>query len=245
MVEGGDPRARLHLGSPPWKTLADSCRPIVTAVQHPLAAILDRAAAGEFPPPDGGTDVLPPDDDGTIAIVAFSGHAYVLADVEHSDLLRRQTDGAEGGLGGALSPAVQSWLAGTDRSIGSIDVVMAARGGPGVSRELQPRGDQRGHPRVQRALRHRRDVDVYGDDDGLAILGRGLVGRWEVSVELFDPSAPAAGGGRRLVRAGLDLVPDGEWCWAQVAAGNTRSLRAFLAAGFVPVCAEVLITGDH
>jgi hypothetical protein len=48
-----------------------------------------------------------------------------------------------------------------------------------------------------------------------------------------------------LVTAGRELVPDGEWCWAQVAAGNTRSLRAFLAGGFVPVCAEVLITSKH
>jgi hypothetical protein len=36
------------------------------------------------------------------------------------------------------------------------------------------------------------------------------------------------------------LVPDGEPLWAQVATANTASLRAFLAAGYRPVAAEVL-----
>jgi hypothetical protein len=208
---------------------------------HPLVAILEQAAAGTFPPADGLTDVVP-SDDGVIAIVAFSGHAFVLADVDPTEIANRQTDGAGGGFGGALAPAVQQYLAGGDREIGSIDVVMVAAGGLSPAGSLQRRDDQRDHPRVRRALSHRRNVEVYGDDEGLAILGRGLVGRWELSDELFDPAVPAAGAGRRLVIAGLELVPDGEWCWAQVAAGNTRSLRAFLASGFVPVCAEVLIT---
>ena len=209
---------------------------------HPLAAILEQAAAGVFPPADGRTDVLPADGGDVIAIVAFSGHAFVLADVDPAEIASRQTDGAGGGFGGALAPAVQEFLAGVDREVGSVDVVLAAAGGVNHAGSLQRRDDQRDHPRAQRAMHHRRDVGVYGDDDGVAILGRGLVDRWELSVELFDPVASSAGNGRRLVAAGLDLVPDGEWCWAQVAAGNTRSLRAFLAGGFVPVCAEVLIT---
>ncbi len=98
------------------------------------------------------------------------------------------------------------------------------------------------HPRVQRALRHRRDVEVVVDSAGVVILGRGLVGRRELSVELFDPSVESSGAGRDLIGAGLACVPAGEWCWAQVAAGNARSLRAFLACGFTPICSEVLIT---
>ena len=42
-------------------------------------------------------------------------------------------------------------------------------------------------------VRHRRDVAVFGDADGVVIVGRGLVGRTELSVELFDPATPAAG----------------------------------------------------
>ena len=45
-----------------------------------------------------------------------------------------------------------------------------------------------------------------------------------------------------MYASGLAVPPEGEWVWAQVAAGNTASLRAFLAAGFVPVCSEVLLT---
>jgi len=208
-------------------------------VSHPLAAILERAAQGDFPAADGATDLLPADDD-TFAVVSFTGHAYVLADVDPADVALRLDGG--GGFGGALAPGVVSWLADADRSIGSIDVVLVANG-TGRDEPTLPRGDDHvGHSRVQRALGHRRDVQVHANDDGLAIVGRGLVGRRELSVELFEPDRTAAGAGRRLIDAGLGLIPDGEWCWAQVASGNTRSLRAFLAAGFVPVCSEVLIS---
>ena len=84
---------------------------------------------------------------------------------------------------------------------------------------------------------------MWGDGGGLVVLGRGLVGRRELSVELLDDTTADPGHGRRLIDAGRDLIPTGEWCWAQVAAGNARSLRAFLAAGFVPVGSEVLIDG--
>ena len=108
------------------------------------------------------------------------------------------------------------------------------------------RHDLDDHPRVRRAREHRRDVAVYGDDTGVVILGRGLVGRLEMAVELTDPASGGAGHGRRLIRAGLAAVPPGEAVWAQVSPGNAQSLRAFLACGFVPICSEVLIrAGDH
>ena len=51
------------------------------------------------------------------------------------------------------------------------------------------------------------------------------------------PPRPRARDGAR--RRGTRLVPD-EPVWAQVAPANTASLRAFLAAGYRPVAAEVL-----
>jgi hypothetical protein len=45
-----------------------------------------------------------------------------------------------------------------------------------------------------------------------------------------------------LAAAARHLVPDGRPIWGQVAPGNAASLRAFLAAGYVPVGAEVLLT---
>jgi hypothetical protein len=209
----------------------------VTA-EHPLVAVLGDAVGGRFPKSDGGVEVLPPDADGTFAVVAFTGHAFVLTDADPLDVASRVGDG---GFGGALAPSLLLWLAGSERGIGSIDVVLARPGaaGAGVDARLTTEHDE--HPRVRRARAHRREVEVYGDDDGVVIAGRGLVDRRELSVELFDPESAPPGAGRRLIAAGLATVPAGEWCWAQVAPGNARSLRAFLACGFRPICAEVLI----
>jgi hypothetical protein len=208
-----------------------------------LAAILDDAVSGRFPAADGAVDVLPADRDGTRAVVAFTGHAYVLADVDDGELARRMPDAKGGGFGGALHPDVLRWLAGDDREIGSIDVMLVARGVGGASIPATRLDDMLAdHPRVLRAMHHRRDVQVLVEPDGVVILGRGLVGRRELSVELFEPASASAGAGRRLIAAGLAAVPVGEWCWAQVAPGNARSLRAFLACGFTPIASEVLIT---
>ena len=219
------------------------CRGVRSPPPHPLAAVLSAAAAGRFPAVDGSTEVLRPDDDGTRAVVAFTGHAYVLADIAPTI-----PGGTAGGYGGALAPAVLAALAGDTHDVGSTDVVMVAAppevaaSTPGDALvELGPDDVRRHHPRVQRALAHRRAVRVFADHDGVVVLGRGLVGRLELSLELFDADSVSVGAGRRLIRAGLARAPAGAPCWAQVAAGNARSLRAFLAAGFVPVGAEVLI----
>lgn len=97
------------------------------------------------------------------------------------------------------------------------------------------------HPRVRRALRHRTGVRVWTTPDSAAllVLGQGVAGRWEVSVEVH-PGARGRGLGTALAAAAPALVPDGEPLWAQVAPANTASLRSFLAAGWRPVGAEVL-----
>jgi RimJ/RimL family protein N-acetyltransferase len=80
---------------------------------------------------------------------------------------------------------------------------------------------------------------VYGDETGLVTIGRGVVDRLEVSVEVF--TAGIAGAGRRLIAEALGLVPAGEIVFAQVAPGNAASLRAFLSCGFAPIGAETLL----
>ena len=186
--------------------------------------------------------MFPADADGTWAVVAMTGHAFVLGDVDRDELERRIPEG-RGGFGGALHPDLLQWLAGEERNIGTVDVVLVARGvGGGSTPATQVDGVLAEHRRVARALRHRRNVGVVVEPDGVAVLGRGLVGRCELSVELFDPAAASAGAGRRLITAGLRCVPVGDWCWAQVAPGNARSLRAFLACGFTPIASEVLVT---
>ena len=100
----------------------------------------------------------------------------------------------------------------------------------------------REHPRVVRALRYRDDVRVWRTPGGAGhvIVGRGLAGRWETAFEV-EPAARGHGLGRRLAIAATALVPAGEPVWAQVAPGNAASLRAVLAAGYQPVCGEVLL----
>ncbi|MGY1832528.1 GNAT family N-acetyltransferase [Geodermatophilus sp. SYSU D01180] len=123
---------------------------------------------------------------------------------------------------------------------GVVDAVLVApppaAAGPGV--ELVPA--EVDHPRVDRARRHRTGVRVWATPDGagVLVLGRGVAGRWEVSLEV-DPAARGRGLGTALVAAAPSLVP-GAPLWAQVAPANTASLRGFLGAGYRPVCAESL-----
>jgi GNAT superfamily N-acetyltransferase len=98
---------------------------------------------------------------------------------------------------------------------------------------------------VRRAHRYRDDVRAWQTSDGAGwlTLGRGLAGRWEVSFEV-EPYARGQGLGRALAAAALGLLPAGTAVFAQVAPGNSVSLRATLAAGYTPVCGEVLLPRD-
>jgi GNAT superfamily N-acetyltransferase len=123
---------------------------------------------------------------------------------------------------------------------GSLDAVLLAppvSGKPSV--ELSPVGDS-DHSRVVRARRYRDDVRVWTCGPGMLVLGRGLGGRWEAAVEV-EPGSRNAGLGRALAAAARHVVPENRPVWAQIAPGNASSLRAFLAAGYQPVGAEVLL----
>lgn len=205
---------------------------------HPLLAILHDAAEGRFPPVDGSVEVLPPDETGSWAIVEFTGHAFVLGDVQMAALEEAGADG----FGGAGHPDVLRLLAGEDGWIGCHDAVLVRRTGhPPTEPPLAVRTDLDDHPRVARAREHRRDITVYGDDTGLVVVGRGLAGRTEMAVELLDPGAGGHGGGRQLIRRAVAALPGEGWVFAQVSPGNAASLRAFLAAGFTPIGSEVLV----
>ncbi len=208
---------------------------------HPLAGILRNAARGALPPPDGSVRVLGRPPGRTDAVVAFTAHAIVAADVPAAEVRRRLPPGD---LGAPLSPAFLQWLAKALHSTpGVLDVVLAAvASAPGRAHlDLVPRDDAWDHPRVARAGRYRTDIGVYSDraGRGLLVLGRGLVGRWEMSFEV-EPTHRGAGLGRRLAAAARAMTPSGEPLFAQVAAGNAASLRALLSAGFTPIGAEVL-----
>jgi GNAT superfamily N-acetyltransferase len=203
-----------------------------------LGAVLNDAAAGRFPPADGGVTVLPQPSPRDCGVFGFTAHAVIFTDADEdwvTSLL------PPGDLGAPLNAAfLQALCAATGRVAGSIDMLCVAEpldGPPPVA--LTPEPDL-SHPRIERALRYRDDVRAWRADGGVVLLGRGVAGRLETAIEV-DDDRRERGLGRALARAARCLAPAGEPLWAQVAPANAASVRAFLAAGFTPVGAEVLL----
>jgi GNAT superfamily N-acetyltransferase len=207
---------------------------------HPLLGLLLDAARGRPPAPDGAVEVLPGLPGPVDAVLAFTAHHVVVADVDPELVAARLPDGD---LSAPMSPAFLAWLGGRLGSRpGSLDVVLAAEGlGGEPPLELLPVADPDRHQRVARALHYRAGVEVWTDPEqaGMLLLGRGLAGRRELAFEV-EPARRNRGLGRRLVTAARHLTPPGEPLFAQVAPGNAASLRAVAAAGFRPLGAEVL-----
>jgi hypothetical protein len=203
--------------------------------------VLTDAGHGRFPKADGGLEVMPAVDGLAAALVAFTGHTYLAAGLHEADVLAHLP---ENGLGATMHPAFIAWLSERlDASCYPPDIVLAAL--PAVTEDapkLVARPNLLAHPRAQMAQRYRKDVKAYSDLGGLGLLtiGRGLCDRIEVSVEV-EPSGRDRGLGRRLAYAARTLVPEGEPVFAEVSPGNAASLRAFLAAGYVPIGSEVLL----
>jgi GNAT superfamily N-acetyltransferase len=112
--------------------------------------------------------------------------------------------------------------------------------------EVKARMDLADHPRVQSSAVYRNNLEVFSDTNerGLLIISNGLAGRREVAVEV-EPEHRSAGVGRALAHAARSLCRPGEPLFAQVSPGNAASVRAYLAAGFRPICAEVLLLRAH
>ncbi|MBO0870471.1 MAG: GNAT family N-acetyltransferase [Micromonosporaceae bacterium] len=207
-----------------------------------LAQILGAAARGDFPPPDGGTTVVPQPTHRDAGVVAFTAHSVVFTDEDPRWVYRTLAALDCDELAAAMNPRfLAALLDRTGRSNDTIDLLTVATALPGAPplglREL---ADPE-HPRVVRACEHRDDVRAWATDGGVLILGRGVAGRWETAIEV-DEGVRHRGLGRALATAARHLVPAGEPLWSQQAAGNARSIRAFQAAGFRPVGAEALLT---
>jgi hypothetical protein len=209
---------------------------------HPLAVLLDEAAHGRYPPPDGNVLVVPPLPGGLDALVAFTG-TFVLAGA----LAQEEIDARvpRGDFSVPMSAAFVSWISerlGARAATHDVVFVAISNGDPPDDLVELTELD---HPRVQRARRYRRDVRVYQapDGGGVVILGRGITGRWEIAFE-DDGPAQGAGRGRALAAAGVRMLPEGTPVWAQVAPGNAASMRATLGAGFRPVGSEILFVRE-
>lgn len=202
--------------------------------RHPLGRILRDAADSLFPPSDGGVEVLPPYLCGVEAVVSFTGHAVIATRLSLEALVGA---GADGFAGATSLPAI-TLLAGPGGTVDVLDALLLARGTGGGT--LPDRPDLAGHPRAVYARAWRRDVRVHGDERGVVTLAQGLGGLLELSFEV-PADRRGRGHGRELLREGIALVPRGEPVVAAVAPGNAASLRAVLAAGFVPVGSVLLV----
>jgi GNAT superfamily N-acetyltransferase len=207
--------------------------------EHPLAEMLHAAAHGNHPPPDGFVEVMPSPGGPADAIVDFTAHLVVAADVPADDVLNELP---AGDLSAWTHPSFQLWLAERLGSKpGSRDLVLAAPPTDHADLELIPRDDLGEHDRVQRAARYRTDLRVFTDPEelGVLVIGLGLAGRMEFAFEV-EPAARHRGLGRRLALAARTFAPEDAAIFAAVAPGNVASVRALLSAGFRPIGGEVL-----
>ena len=194
----------------------------------PFAVMLADAAAGRFPAADGAVDVVGPPDGPADAVIAFTAHHVVAADVVCAEVVAQLPPND---LGAPMKPPLLAWL---ERRLaapaGMLDLVLVAPPTAEPARGLVGT-DADDHPRVMRARQYRTDVRVFSDRDAHAyvVLGRGLAGRLEIAVEVA-PEHRGRGLCRSLARAAASLAPH-EPLYAQVSPGNVASVRAFLAAG--------------
>jgi hypothetical protein len=216
------------------------------AEPHPLSVLLPAAAEGRFPPPDGTVRVLASPPGPVDAVVAFTAHNVIAADVDQGEIfqhLPNQDPGAP------MRADFLAWLA--DRlgtHAGMIDLVMVAPTPDPTEDlpELVRRDDLLDHPRLARSRVFRNELRCYSDpeDRCLIVVGRGLAERWEMGLEV-KPEFRGIGLGARLARATARVTPPGELLFAQISPGNVASVRAFLAAGYRPICSEVLFLSSR
>lgn len=204
-----------------------------------LRDILDAAARGVFPPADGSVTVVRQHAPRDAGVIAFTAHSVVFTDEDpdwvRAALRRTDCDALAATMNARFLTALMER---TGRRTDTIDVLLVGSPLPGEPALALEEIDDPRHPRVVRSRRRRDDVRVWTAQGGVLVLGRGVAGRLEAAVEV-DADARHRGLGRALVSAARRLS-GGEPVWAQVSAGNARSLRAFQAAGYRPVGSEAL-----
>jgi GNAT superfamily N-acetyltransferase len=203
-----------------------------------LLELLEGAARGAPPPPDGRVEMLPaPAGPAQAAVVALTAHHVVASDAPEPWLRERLPEGD------LLAPMSPGFLAALGDLLGlrcdGVDVVLAAEGLAGAA-ELSEAGRD-SHPRVARARAHREEVRVFEGAGGAAVvvLGLGLAGRTEVAFEV-DEAERGRGVATAVLHEARRLLEPGETLFAQTAPGNVASLRALLSAGFRPIGSEAL-----
>ncbi|MER5376574.1 GNAT family N-acetyltransferase [Streptomyces sp. NPDC002553] len=213
-----------------------------------LRDILDAAARGVFPPADGGTTVVPQHSARDAGVLCFTAHSVVFTD-EDPRWVRETLAALDcDALAATMNPLfLAAFMERTGRACDTVDALLVGPPLPGEPALALKEIEDASHPRVRYARRRRNGVRVWSADGGMLAMGRGVGGRLEVSVEvntvdtadIANADARRLGLGRALVTAARQIA--GEPLWAQIAPGNARSMRAFQAAGYVPVGSEALL----
>ncbi|MFE1578223.1 GNAT family protein [Streptomyces fradiae] len=205
-----------------------------------VARVLQAAARGDFPVPDGTTRIVPQPGPRDAGVLAFTAHSLVFLDEDPAWIRGELAAAGSDPLAASMSPLfLASLIRRTGRFVGTVDLLTVAPALPGKPPLPLRAIEDPEHPRVARARKYRDDVRVWRADGGVLVLGRAVAGRWEAAVEV-DEDARGRGLGVRLAVAARHLVPDGH-VWAQQSPGNARCVRAFQAAGYRAVCAEALL----
>jgi GNAT superfamily N-acetyltransferase len=209
-----------------------------------LAALFQDLGRGVVPPADGAVSVLRQPASGEAAVLAFTSHIVIAADLEPEWVIQTMAGMPTGDLSEYTNPpflaAISERL---DRRVNCVDLVSYAPARTGAPPLPLTEIVDRSHPRVRRAQRYRSDVRVWATEGGVVVVGRGLGGRLEAAFEVH-PDRRDRGLGRALARSALHLVgewPDEPGVWAQVAPGNAASVRTVLAAGYRPIGSEALL----
>ncbi|WP_329221223.1 GNAT family N-acetyltransferase [Streptomyces sp. NBC_01485] len=204
-----------------------------------LRDILDAAAHGVFPPPDGRTTLVPQPSHRDAGVLSFTAHSVVFTD-EDPEWVYGALRGVDSDpLSASMNPRfLAALMERTGRTAETVDAMLVGAPLPGEPPVPPQEIKDLDHPRIRYARRRRDEVRAWSADGGILVMGRGIGGRLEVSVEV-DEAVRHRGLGRSLVTAARHLAT--EPVWAQVAPGNARSVRAFQAAGYVPVGAEILL----
>ncbi|MFI8351570.1 GNAT family N-acetyltransferase [Streptomyces sp. NPDC085596] len=207
-----------------------------------LPELLAATAHGLFPPPDGTVTVLPQPCHRDAGVLAFTAHTVILTDEDpawvRATLAALDCDPLAAPLHPRFLTALMDRTGRTAETIDALWVGTPLPGPPALPlREIADAG----HPRVVRARERRDAVRVWTTEGGVLVVGHGVGGRLEVAVEV---DGEVTGGGRGLGRALATAARQlaGGPVWGQVAPGNARSARAFLAAGYRPVGAELLLS---
>lgn len=213
-------------------------------LDHVFTRRLRDAGLGQFPAADRGIEVGPALSGPCDAILLFSEHLVVAADVtaewaaEESSYQRDHADPDPSTGLGLFLEAISQRMGNPPMIIG---VLLVAPYQPAfVHGKAEPGGEVDPDWAVYRS-----DVRSYryrsAGVSGVIGLGRGPGDRWDVYVRVDEHVGSGGQASRELFTVARTLAPDRDLLFASAPLHDPRVLRAVLGSGFLPICTEALL----